>query len=203
MGEPSPAVDAYIERAAPFAQPILRKLRTLFLEASPLLEEHIKWGSPSFDYKGIVVGMVAFKEHVGFGFWKSAIMEDPAGLFRDQPRSSPMFIKLSHVDEVPPAEVLISYVRAAVELNEKGIKVPSQKKSASGSVVSPADLDEALNASMSARIAFDALSPSHKREYIEWINEAKREETRARRIATTVEWLIEGKSRNWKYERKS
>lgn len=196
MPEPSPDVDAYIDHAAPFAQPILRRLRAIFHEASPVLEESLKWGVPSFGYKGIVVGMSAFKEHVGYGFWKSAIMNDPAGLFGDTPRSSPMFIKLTHVDDVPPAAVLIPYVREAIDLNERGVKVPKVRKPEPPAV--PADLAAALDAVAAARARFDALSPSHQREYIDWIDEAKREETRARRIAKTVASVTEGTSRTGK-----
>jgi uncharacterized protein YdeI (YjbR/CyaY-like superfamily) len=197
----SPAVDAYIERAAPYAQPILRRLRAVFHEASPLLEEKIKWGVPSFEYKGLVVGMAAFKNHVGYGFWKSAVMSDPAGLFSDEARSSPMFMKLTRVEDVPGVDILGPYVREAIELNERGVKVPKAPVPPKSLEV-PAILDAALEANPIARATFDALAPSHKREYIEWIEEAKREETRAKRVATTIEWLMEGKSRNWKYERK-
>jgi uncharacterized protein YdeI (YjbR/CyaY-like superfamily) len=197
----SPAVDAYIERAAPYAQPILLRLRAIFHEASPLLEEKIKWGVPSFEYKGLVVGMAAFKNHVGYGFWKSAVMSDPAGLFSDEARSSPMFMKLTRLDDVPGVDILGPYVREAIELNERGVKVPKAPTSPKA-LEAPAILDAALEANPIARATFDALPPSHKREYIEWIEEARREETRAKRVATTIEWLIEGKSRNWKYERK-
>jgi uncharacterized protein YdeI (YjbR/CyaY-like superfamily) len=199
MPTTSPAVDDYIENAADFARPILVKIRKLFHKACPQIEEKIKWGVPSFEYKGIVGGMVAFKKYVTFGLWKAALLDDPAGLFRNDHASSMNVDKITKLSELPPDKVLVAYIKQAVDLNERGVKLPPPKKKQQPPPQAPDDLLAALKKNKTALAAFEDFSPSHRREYIEWITEAKRDETRQKRIATTIEWLAEGKPRNWKY----
>lgn len=201
MSKFSPEVDAYIDAAPEHAQTILKKLRTIMHKASPDLEEHIKWGVPSFEYKGIVAGMAAFKEHVGFGFMKSALMSDPAGLLRGVACESIMHLRFEKLSDLPTQKVLLPYIREAIDLNERGIKVP-RKKSAQKSPKVPADLTTALKKSRKAQEVFKNFSPSNQREYIEWLEEAKREATREKRLTTAIEWIAEGKPRNWKYMKK-
>lgn len=200
----SPQVDAYIAKAAPFAQPILEKIRDAFHAAHPEIEEVMKWSIPHFQYKGIVGSMAAFKYHVSWGFWKASLMPDPKGILSPVgDRTSMAGVKLASEKELPPKKVMVEYVRAAIRLNEEGVKVeraPSTRSAAPIEV--PDDLAAALKKDKKAKAAFEAFSPSHKREYIEWITEARQEATRQKRLATTLEWLAEGKSRNWKYERK-
>jgi uncharacterized protein YdeI (YjbR/CyaY-like superfamily) len=200
MPKKDPRVDAYIAKSADFARPILTRLRMLFHKASPKIEESIKWGVPAFEYKGIVAMMAAFKQHASFGFWKEKLMQDPAKILSG--KSGPMSsVRLTSVKELPPDKVLIAYIHEAIDLNERDIK-PVKKKSKPKELSVPDDLRAALRRSRAARDTFEAFSPSHRNEYIEWITEAKRDETRQRRLQQTIELLAKGKSRNWKYERK-
>jgi len=201
MSNRSTRVDAYIEQAPEFAQPILEKLRALFHKASPDLKENIKWGTPTFEYKGIIAGMAAFKNHVGFGFMKSPIMKDPHGILQDRACESIMHLNVRKLSELPTQKVLLPYIKEAIALNEKGVKVP-RKDSTRNAPKTPAPLLAALGKNKRALKVFEGFTPAKRRDYIAWITEAKREETRAKRITTAVEWIAEGKSRNWKYEKK-
>ena len=193
-----PRIDAYIERAAPFARPILAHARALVHQACPQVEETIKWGMPTFVHAGgILCGMAAFKQHASFGFWKHALV-----VGEGEPRDGMgSYGKMTSVDDLPAKKTLLAHIRKAMKLNEDGVKMPAARKAASKLPPEmPEDLVAALNKDKAAKATFDAFPPSCRREYIEWIVEAKREETRAKRLAQTVEWLAEGKRRNWKYE---
>jgi uncharacterized protein YdeI (YjbR/CyaY-like superfamily) len=194
MKNASPAVDAYIAKSPAYSQPILKKIRQLFHGACPHIEETIKWGMPHFEYKGIVASMAAFKQHARFGFWKGGIFKggDASGLDAQ---------KLTSVEDLPPDKVLIAYIKEAIELNEKEVKAPRTPKKPPKTLKVPAYFQAALKKNKKAQAAFESFRPSHQREYIEWITEAKQEETRQNRLATALEWLAEGKHRNWKYER--
>lgn len=197
-------IDAYIAKAKPFAQPILKHLRELVHKAAPQIEENIKWGMPSFEYKGNVCGMASFKEHVAFGFWKAAIMKDAEKLVGDN-KGMGHLGKVKKLSDLPSDKKIISYIIEAVKLNEDGIKLPTAAKDAKKKKPEPKAPDymmKALNKNKKALASFAAFSPSHKREYIEWITEAKTEATREKRIATMIEWIAEGKPRNWKYMKK-
>ncbi len=203
MGKKSPEVDAYIRSAPEYARPILKKLRQQMHKAAPDIEEAIKWSSPTFVHKGIVTGMSAFKNYVTIGFWKGRLMKDPKEIFEGAGRTSITTIKLSDVSELPPEKVMLSYIREAVKLNADGVKAPAApREKRTAQVKAPADLLAALKKSKKAAATFEAFPPSHKKEYIAWIVEAKREATRERRIATAVEWMSEGKPKNWKYMKK-
>jgi len=199
----SPQVDAYIGKALEFARPILEKIRKAFHAGCPSVEETIKWGVPYFMYKGILGGMAAFKQHVGFGFWKSKLLDDPAKLFEtgQGAKASMCNAHIKSVKDLPPQKILVGYVKAAVKLNDEGIQVP-KRRARTDVPKMPAEFLAALNKNKQAKSNFDRLPPSHRREYLEWIVEAKRDETRQKRIATSVDWLGEGKHRNWKYEGK-
>ncbi len=201
MGTKSPRVDAYIEKAAPFAKPILKKLRTLFHKASPDLKESIKWGHVSFEHKGIVGGFAAFKQHVSWGMWKAALLKDPKGAMNNEGGSSMSGGKYAHVSELPADDYVIDLIRQAIELNDKEVKVPARSNpKPKPAIAVPRELVAAFKSAPKAKTFFDGLAPSCRREYLEWITEAKRDETRDKRIATAIEWLSEGKKRNWKYE---
>ena len=195
-----PDVDAYIEKSADFAKPILKRLRKLFHQASPAIREEMKWGAPHFVHQGIVGMMAAFKQHVSWGFWNAKLMPDPQGLLKESETLTSFGFKPKSIADLPPDAIILEYIRAAVTLNEQGVKRPVAKRKPAAKIEVPKDLRAALKQNPKARATFEAFSPSHQREYIEWITEAKRPETRERRIATTLEWLTEGKSRNWKYE---
>jgi uncharacterized protein YdeI (YjbR/CyaY-like superfamily) len=200
MAGHDPRIDAYIAKSAPFAQPILTTLRERVHAACPDVEETIKWGMPTFVYGGgILCGMAAFKQHASFGFWKHALVigEGPAT------EGMGSIGKLTTVAQLPPKARMTGWIRKAMRLNEDGVKLPGARKSAAPKPVpdTPNDLAAALamRKHAKARRMFDAFAPSHRREYVEWIVDAKRDDTRARRLAQTLEWLAEGKPRNWKY----
>lgn len=202
MATTSPAVDAYIAEAAEFARPILEKIRSLFHKGCPQLIETMKWRFPHFEHKGVLGNMAAFKKHCNFGFWKGSLMKDPNGLFKDVGDTSMCALKVSDLGELPPDKVIIAYVKEAVALNEQGAKVERPKKNTSKVVEVPDFFLEALKKHPKALAVFEAFSPSHKREYVEYVTEAKREDTRARRLETTIAQLKQGKEKNWKYARK-
>jgi uncharacterized protein YdeI (YjbR/CyaY-like superfamily) len=188
-------IDAYIDNAADFAQPILTRVRQLVHEACPDVEETLKWGHPSFMYHGIMCGMASFKEYCAFHFWKGAlIIENSAS---DQMWGQ--LGRLAKVSNLPPKKVLVGYVKKAMELNEEGTKVPRRAVKPKKELVMPEQFMAAIKKNKKALAGFEAFSPSNKRDYIEWITEAKGEDTRDRRIAQAVEWMAEGKPRNWKY----
>lgn len=199
MGTRDPRVTAYIADAAPFARPILTHLRGVVHEACPAAEETLKWGMPTFMHHGILCGFAAFKAHATFGFWKGALILDARG----RPAKTAMgnFGRLTAVSDLPARRVLLGYVRQAVRLNENGVKVRQRAKpTPKPAVRMPADLRSAMDGVARAQATWDAFSPSQRREYVEWITEAKRPDTREKRVATTVGWLKEGKRRNWRYE---
>lgn len=193
-----PRVDAYIDKSADFAKPILKHLRELIHKACPDIRETIKWSFPHFDYKGTICSMASFKQHCAFGFWKQALLEQDA--FPAEKTAMGSFGRITSLKDLPADKVMTRLIHQAIELNEKGVKVP-KKSAPKKELVVPAELTKALSKNKAAKAAFEKFSNSHKREYVEWINEAKTDPTRNKRIATTVEWLSEGKSRNWKYEK--
>ena len=202
MPERDPRVDAYIEKADPFARPILRHIRQVVHQACPGVQETMKWSFPHFEYHGLLCSMAAFKQHCAFGFWKGAqVISGTSG-----PKTDAMgqFGRITSVEDLPNARTLASYVKHAATLNAEGVKEPKrdvEERAPRRPVKVPADFAAALLRNRKAAAAFQAFSPSHRREYVEWIVEAKRDETRRRRIATAIEWIAEGKGRNWRYER--
>ena len=192
-------MDAYIGKAQPFAQPILKSIRKAVHAGCPQVQETLKWGVPAFEYKGMLCGMAAFKQHVRFGFWKSSLLGLPGG----DGSAMAQFGRVTSVDDLPSEKKFVALVKKAAKLNEEGVKAPRTARRASSKVVKVPDyVLDALKTDDSARDAFHGFSPSHRREYVEWISEAKQPATRDRRIRTMLEWLKEGKSRNWKYEKR-
>ncbi len=203
----NPKVDAYVAKAQPFAQPILFHLRELVHKACPGVEETIKWSRPFFEYRGAILGnMSAFKAHCSFGFWGEeigAVLRE-AGALRNSGMGS--LGRITTLKDLPPDKLLLAWVRQATAFIESGQytspiaarhKVAKPPKPA---LETPAEFSAALQKSKKALAIFSAFSPSCKHEYIEWIAGAKRPETRAKRIASAVEWIEEGKQRNWKYQ---
>ena len=196
MPSQDPRIDAYIAASAEFARPILEEIRKRVHAACPQVEETIKWGMPNFVHAGgILCGMAAFKQHASFGYWKHALVM--GGAERDGMGS---YGRLASMRDLPPRTRMQADLKKAMRLNEDGVK-PERRKPASKPVPEiPGDLAAALDKDKAAKATFDGFPPSCKREYIDWIVEAKREETRAKRLAQAVEWMAEGKRRNWKYE---
>ena len=199
MAVRDPRIDAYIEKAEPFARPILEHLRETVHRACPEVVETTKWGMPYFEYRGTLCSMASFKSHCAFGFWKGALVmgDTPAA-----EEAMGHFGRITSLDDLPPEEEIAALVRRAMELNEQGVKAPRTKTAARAEVATPDELLEALREAEGALSRWDAFPPGQRREYAEWIAEAKTDATRQRRIATAVEWIAEGKTRNWKYERK-
>lgn len=199
MGKRDPRVDAYIEKAAPFAQPILREVRERVHAACPEVEEAIKWSSPAFVYAGgILAGMAAFKQHASFGYWKHAqVMGE--GVELDGMGS---YGKMASLRDLPPKRRMLADIKRAMKLNQEGGKAPGPRKSQSPKPPpeAPGDLLAALAKNRRAKATFEAFPPSAKRDYVDWIVEAKREDTRRKRLEQAVEWMAEGKRRHWKYE---
>lgn len=199
MATKDPRIDAYIAKSAPFAKPILKHLRKVVHAGCPQVTETLKWSMPHFDYKGVMCGMAAFKEHCSFGFWKESLVLGPGKTSEKAGMGS--FGCIKSMKDLPSEKTLVGYVKKAAALNEAGIKVPGRTQPKKREAIPvPADFATALKKNAKARKAFDAFSPSHRREYLEWITEAKREETRNERMATSLKWLSEGKARNWKYQ---
>ena len=191
-------VDAYIKKAPEFARSILIKLRELFHRGSPEIQETVKWGVPTFEYKGIVGSFAAFKNHVGFGFWKSKLLDDPAGILGNDPKASMSTSKFTSIDQLPSDKVLLGYIKQAIKLNEEQVKVPAEKRRRPKLAV-PSYLRAALKKNQKANQTFAAFNETNRRDYVEWLLEAKQDATRQKRLATTLQWLSEGKPRNWKY----
>jgi uncharacterized protein YdeI (YjbR/CyaY-like superfamily) len=189
-------IGAYIAKAPEYAKPILNKVREMVHEGAPECEETLKWSHPAFVQKGILCGMAAFKEYCTVGFWKQALIIEGAGPIED---SVGALGELRTVKDLPPRNVFVGYVRRAVELNESGTKAPRPPAKPKKAIPMPDEFRQAINKNARARQTYEKFSPSHQREYLEWITEAKQDDTRARRIAQAVEWMAEGKPRNWKY----
>jgi uncharacterized protein YdeI (YjbR/CyaY-like superfamily) len=189
-------IDAYIANSADFAQPILAYLRDAVHRHCPQVEETLKWRMPTFMYHGMLCNMAAFKQHCSFGFWKHALVvgEEQAA----NPQAMGQFGRITKLTELPSAKAMAVHIKKAMRLNEEGIRAPraTPKKKA---LTMPQDLTAALKKNRKAQATFAGFSPTNQREYVEWIVEAKREETRNKRLAQTIEWLAEGKPRNWKY----
>jgi uncharacterized protein YdeI (YjbR/CyaY-like superfamily) len=195
MGKRDKRVDAYIAKSADFAKPILTHLRSLVHDACPDVEENIKWGMPAFEYKGPMCGMAAFKQHCTFGFWKHSLVVDN----ESEKTAMGSFGRIASLKDLPSDKTLTRYIRKATALNDNGVKIERTRPAPKKPLPLPADFRAALKKSAAAKKHFDAFAPSHKREYIEWVTEAKTDATRERRLLTALEWIGEGKSRNWKY----
>jgi uncharacterized protein YdeI (YjbR/CyaY-like superfamily) len=200
-------IDLYIAKSRPFAQPLLNHLRELVHKACPGVVETIKWSRPFFEYKGVILGnMSAFKEHCSFGFWGeeiSAVLRDARVL---KPDAMGSLGRLTRIEDLPSNKQMLDLISRATAFIESGqytspiaarhkvVKAPAP------AVEAPPEFTRALKANKKASAAFAAFSPSCKREYVEWIAEARRAETREKRITTAIDWISEGKQRNWKYQ---
>lgn len=201
MSKKDKRIDAYINAAQPFAKPILKKLREIIHKGNADVEETIKWGMPFFEYKGPLCHIAGFKEHVAFSFWKSQFLKDPKGYLLDKGNEAMgNFGRISSIEDLPPDKVILDFVKQATKLNEEGVKAAPKPKPPKGELEIPDYFTKALNKNKSAENAFNDFSYSHKKEYLEWITEAKTEETRNKRMETAIEWMSEGKTRNWKYK---
>jgi uncharacterized protein YdeI (YjbR/CyaY-like superfamily) len=198
-------IDTYISRSADFAKPILNHIRELVHKACPDVEEKMKWSMPFFDYKGeMLCHMASFKQHAVMGFWKASLMKDSILLENAKSETAMGHLgRITSLKDLPPDKKITAWIKEAMRLNDKGIKLPPKAK--------PADIKElpvpeyfinALAKNKKAKQIFEKFPPSHKKEYVTWITEAKTADTRNKRITTALEWIAAGKGKNWKYENK-
>jgi uncharacterized protein YdeI (YjbR/CyaY-like superfamily) len=196
MQHTDPRIDAYITQAADFARPILRHIRNLVHVACPDVQETMKWNCPHFERKGVLLGMAAFKQHCVMNFWKGKLI---MGKLPEEDFAMGQFGRITSLAGLPEDKILTGYVKKAVELNESGTKNPARVKPKKD-LVAPDYFLAAIKKNKKALATFQKFSPSCKREYVEWITEAKREETRAKRLKTAIKWMAQGKPHNWKYK---
>lgn len=199
-----PRIDVYIAKSAEFAKPILLHLRRLIHQSCPEVEETMKWNFPHFEYRGILCSMAAFKHHCAFGFWNSSLLPElPETAGKKKSEAMGQFGRITRLADLPADRRILSLIKKAAKLNEGGLKRPKRSKEVTIKMPEvPGDFMTALRKEKRALAMFENFSPSHKREYIEWITEAKSEETRQRRITQAIAWMIEGKSRNRKYTKR-
>jgi uncharacterized protein YdeI (YjbR/CyaY-like superfamily) len=197
MSKKDPRVDAYIARSADFAKPVLKHIRAVVHENCPQVEETLKWSSPAFMHKGILCIMAAFKHHCIFGFWKGSIIVGDGTPLKEAMGN---FGRLTSVSDLPPKRMLARFIRKAMALNDTGVKTPARSKAKERKpLVVPTYLRAALKKNKKAQQTFDAFSYTSKKEYVEWLTDAKSDETRHRRLLQAIEWMAAGKSRDWKY----
>ncbi len=191
-----PRIDDYIARSPDFAQPILAHLRALVHAACPEVEETMKWSMPHFMYKGMLCAMASFKAHCTFGFWKGAL------LFPGIEKESMGHLgKVTSIKDLPSKKELTGFIKQAMKLNDQGVKTPARARKTPAALVVPDYFAAALKADKAAKKVFDGGSASFRREYVTWLEEARTDATRLRRMEQAIAWLAEGKARNWKYEK--
>ena len=189
-------VDAYITKAPEFARPILAELRARVHASCPDVVETIKWRMPSFEYKGILCGMAAFQKHAVFGFWKhNLVVEDDS----EANMAMGSFGKLTELSQLPKKTEFARLMKKAMKLNDDGVKAVRNKTAKKKPIAMHPALKQALAENPKARANFEEFSPSKQREYMEWIQDAKADATRERRLKDAILWIGQGKSRNWKY----
>jgi uncharacterized protein YdeI (YjbR/CyaY-like superfamily) len=196
-------IDVYINAAAPFAKPILKHLRKLIHQGCPEVQETIKWGMPSFDYKGPFFTIASFKAHCALGFWKASLIEDKHGYL--QPIANKggeamgNFGRVTSLNDLPSDKIILDYIKQAKRLNDEGVKSAARKTTKRKPLEAPDYMLTAIRKNKKAWATFENFSLSNKRDYVEWITEAKTEATRDKRLTQAIEWMVEGKPRNWKY----
>lgn len=197
MGTQDPRLDVYIAKSAPFAKPILTHLRKLVHANCPEVTESIKWGMPHFEYKArIFCGMAAFKAHCTFGFWLGGVLKIDARL----DKAMGQFGRITSLADLPGDKDIAKTIKSAMALQDAGVKSPSRTKPVEKKeLVIPDYFLAVVKKNKKAHATFEGFSASKKKEYVEWITEAKTDATRDKRLTQAVEWMAEGKVRNWKY----
>jgi len=201
MPKKDPRIDAYIDKAADFAKPILQHWRSLVHRACPDVEETMKWSFPHFDYKGeMMCSMAAFKQHCAFGFWKAALMKD-ATLVENAKSQEAMghLGRITSLKDLPSDKIIAGYIKEAAKLNDEGKKVAKPKSKEKKDLKVPGYFMDMLKKNKKAFATFENFNYTNRKEYVEWITEAKTEETRNNRLTQAIKWMAEGKIRHWKY----
>src|SRR5258708_24212429 len=200
MEKRDPKVDGYIAKSADFARPILEHFREIVHSTCPEVEEAMKWSFPHFLYKGMLCGMASFKTHCAVNFWKGAL------IFKDKSQSEAEtamghFGRIKKLSDLPSDKIIIGYLKTAMKVNDEGVKNPATSgPKERKELVVPDYFTSALKKNKKASTSFDGFNYSNRKDYVEWITEPKTDGTRNKRMATAIEWLAEGKSRNWKYQ---
>ena len=196
-------IDSYIAKSQDFAKPVLSHLRELVHQACPDVTETMKWSFPHFDYKGMMCSMASFRQHCAFSFWKASLMSDTRLLQMAKSETAMGHLgKIKSLKDLPSDKILLTYVGEAMLLNESGVKLPARTGAVTPKkLIVPNDFKQALAKNKKALATFEAISYSNKKEYVEWVTGAKAGETRSNRLVTSIEWLSDGKIRNWKYIR--
>ena len=194
-----------IGKAAPFAQPVMKYFRALVAKTCPEAVETVKWGFSSYDYHGPLCSMAAFKNHMVIGFWKSALLKDPKGYLLDcrgERTGGPRCLGyITGMKDLPSDSIITGFLKQAMLLNQQGVKLPRKPKPEGPQAIATPDyFQQALKREPKALAVFGKASYSFRKEYIMWLEEAKTEATRQKRMETAVEWIAAGKGRNWKYE---
>ncbi|MCT2563273.1 YdeI/OmpD-associated family protein [Chryseobacterium herbae] len=203
MEKHSPKIDAYIEKSKDFAKPVLEYIRETVHEFCPDAEETMKWSFPHFLYQGKnLCAMASFKQHCTFGFWLEKEMKTMKEITRDIEKNSMFSLgKITKIEDLPSKPQLKKAIREAMELTDLGVTLKKAPPSKTETEI-PDYFQDALNDNKKAAEVFEKGSPSFRKEYINWITEAKTEATRNKRMEQSLEWITEGKARHWKYERK-
>jgi uncharacterized protein YdeI (YjbR/CyaY-like superfamily) len=199
MSKKDARIDAYIAKSADFAKPVLNHLRELVHKACPGVEETMKWSFPHFDYKGMMCSMAAFKQHCAFGFWKTALMKDAKKMLDNRSDAMGSLGKITSLKDLPADKVILGYIKEAMKLNNDEVKVIKAKPVEKKELIIPKYFTDAVKKNKKAFATFESFSYTNKKDYVDWITEAKTEETRNKRLAQAIEWMAEGKIRNWKY----
>ncbi len=199
MAKIDPRIDAYIAGSADFATPILNHLRSLVHKACPEASETMKWSFPHFEYKGMMCSMASFKKHCAFGFWKMSLMKDSEKLLDNRVNAMGSFGRITSLEDLPPDKTIIAYIKEAMKLNDDGIQAKKGKPLEKKELIVPEYVIGTLKKNKKAQSTFENFSYTNKKEYLEWIEGAKTPETRNKRLSQAIEWMSEGKIRNWKY----
>ncbi|MFM1947563.1 MAG: hypothetical protein RL207_1846 [Bacteroidota bacterium] len=196
-------VDAFIEKSADFARPILQEMRSIIQEAHPELEETWKWSFPNYTFNGkIICSFSAFKNHCSFGFWLGAQMSDPHHILEQVGKTAMGSLgKITTVSQLPERELLITYILHAIELSEKGVTVQKKSQAIDKPEQTSLDFPEFFLNAQKEGASFDRLSPSQRKEYVTWIFDSKTSETKNKRTKIMLENLRDGKSLHWKYKK--
>ena len=196
-----PTVDDYIANAEAFAQPILMHLRKLLHKTCPGVVEEIKWGIPHFDYHGEMMCMLAaYTKHCSFSFWKESIMSDTRLKANPSKQAAKRYLgKITALPDLPPDRELVAFIKEAMDLNERGVKLLPREPTTPKEIAFPQYLAERLDAHPKAKAVFESKAPSFRKEYLIWITDAKTEATRKKRVDEALAWIAEGKGRFWKY----
>ena len=202
MSTTSAKVDQYILNAQPFAQPILEHLRSIIHETCTTAEETIKWGMPHFEYNGKnLCSFAAFNKHCALTFWMASEMKTFQKLNNGPVEGMGHFGKITSIKELPSNKELKACIKEAMVLLDNGFVLKKKKPDEKKELPVPEYFTKALNKNKKAKANFEKASYSWKKEYIEWITDAKTDTTREKRMNTAIEWIEEGKGRNWKYEK--